>query len=542
MNTAISKESAFVAISRAKAAEEIERRKKYIEQLYEQTNDKFIPLYDNKSRYLVLVGGGGSGKSIFTGRKLLHRTVSEKGHRFLVVRKVARTLRESCFQQLRGQISEHYNYSDFDINKTDMKIVHRPTGNEILFAGLDDVEKLKSIYNITGIWCEEASELEEGDLNQLDIRLRGETKYYKQIILSFNPIDINHWLKKRFFDAVLPDTTTVHSTYKDNKFLDNEAKKVLETFKETDPYYYSVYCLGEWGVLGKTIFDKQKVSERLSQIRDKKPLKTGFFVCEMLYDKIVDKSIRWVDDEQGYIKIYEDVKTNYPYVIGGDTSGEGSDYFIGQVIDNTSGKQVATLRHQFDEDLYAKQIYCLGKYYNEALIGIESNYSTYPIRELERLGYSKQYVREQEDSYTHKIQSSFGFKTTSLTRPIILANLVEMVREHTELINDAVTLEEMLTFVRNEKGRPEAQEGAHDDCIMGLAIAHYIRPQQGHNIINAFKPNLQGISPDALQDYNRADDAGKKHLLEQWGRAEHQVIGKQNGLTIVKKNGKRVYV
>jgi phage terminase large subunit len=484
--------------------------------LTEQTNDKFLPLFNNKSRYLVLVGGGGSGKSIFAGRKILERTVTEKGHRFLVCRKVARTLRESCFKQLQGQISEHYNYNDFSINKTDMSIKHNPTGNEILFAGLDDVEKLKSIYNITGIWIEEASEIEEGDLNQLNIRLRGATAWYKQIIISFNPIDINHWLKKKFFDNTVSDATTIHSTYKDNRFLDDEAIKVLEAFKDTDPYYYQVYCLGEWGVLGKTIFDKQKVSERLSQIRDIKHLKTGFFVYEYVNEKIVDSSIKWVDDESGYIKIYEDVKKGYPYVIGGDTSGEGSDYFIGQVLNNINGCQVATLRHQFDEDIYAKQVYCLGKHYNNALIGIETNFSTYPVKELTRLGYSRQYVREHEDTFTGSIQKTYGFKTTSLTRPLIIAELVTLVREHIELFNDIATLEEMLTFVRNEKGRPEAQDGAHDDCIMALAITYYVRTQQRYTIEVDKLPIPVNIPEDLRSDLEN-DPEALKHWLKEHG-------------------------
>lgn len=466
-----------------------EKRRNKLKELHDQTNEKFIPLYSNKSRYLVLVGGGGSGKSIFAGRKILERMVSEKGHRFLVCRKVAKTIRESCFQQLRGQISEHYNYTEFDINKSDMKITHKPTGNEILFAGLDDVEKLKSIYNITGIWIEEASELEESDFNQLDIRLRGETAHYKQIILSFNPIDINHWLKKKFFDNKVEDATTVHSTYKDNKFLDDEAKKVLEAFKTTDPYYYSVYCLGEWGVLGKTIFNAQKVNERLSQIRDNKPVKKGLFVYEYKNEKIVDSSIKWINDDSGYITIYEDVKPRYPYVIGGDTAGEGSDYFVGQVIDNTTGKQIATLRHELDEDLYAKQMYCLGKYYNNALIGIEINYSTYPVKELQRLGYYNQFRRVIEDNIEEETQGKFGFRTTQLTRPLIIADLVEIVREHTQQFNDITTLEEMLTFIRNEKGRPEAKQGAHDDCVMAMAITYYIREQQSFKVKEPKKYN-----------------------------------------------------
>lgn len=494
---------------------ELEKRKALID----QTNTRFVPLYQNKSRYLVLVGGGGSGKSIFAGRKILERLTKEKGHRFLVCRKVARTLRESCFQQLRGQISEHYNPTDLDINKTDMKITHRPTGNEILFTGLDDVEKMKSIYSITGLWIEEASELEETDLNQLNIRLRGETKNYKQIILTFNPIDVSHWLKKRFFDKTQSDATTMHSTYMDNRFLDEEAKRVLEAFRDTDPYYYLVYCLGEWGVYGKTIFDKQKVSERLSQIRDRKPLKQGFFTYDINEaEKIKDESIRWVNDETGYVKIYKEPSKGYPYVLGGDTSGDGSDFFIGQCIDNTTGNQVATLRHQFDEDVYARQMYCLGKHYNNALLGIESNFSTYPIKELIRLGYSHQYTREQEDTFTGNIQKTYGFKTTSLTRPLIIAELVTIVRDHPEIFNDVETLEEMLTFVRSEKGRPEAQQGAHDDCIMAMAITYYVRSQQRREVQDYTTYSKKHWTDDMWEDYYAATPEQKLYLGKKWGR------------------------
>lgn len=142
--------------------------------LRETNNRTFLPLFWDEHRYLVLKGGGGSGKSIFAGRKILERAITEPGHRFLVCRKVARTLRESCFKQLLGQLADFYPDSGYKPNKSDLTISFR-NGSEIIFAGLDDVEKLKSIYNITGIWIEEASELLEGDFNQLDIRLRGRT-------------------------------------------------------------------------------------------------------------------------------------------------------------------------------------------------------------------------------------------------------------------------------------------------------------------------------------------------------------------------------
>ena len=104
------------------------------------------------------------------------------------------------------------------------------------------------------------------------------------------------------------------------------------------------------------------------------------------------------------------------------------------------------------------------------------------VKEQRILKYKKQYVREKEDSFTKKITNSLGFKTTSLTRPVIIANLVKITREDINLINDEETLLEMLTFVRNSHGRCEAKAGAHDDLVMSLAIAFYIRSQQSFDI------------------------------------------------------------
>ena len=472
------------------------------------SNPAFLPLFFDEHRYLVLCGGGGSGKSIFAGRKVLERVTSEKRHRWLVCRKVARTLRDSCFAQLRGQISEHYPSAGAKVNISDMRISF-PNGSEILFAGLDDVEKLKSIYDITGIWVEEASEITEADFNQLDIRLRTDFPQYLQMILSFNPISITHWLKRRFFDTRDPRATTHRSTYRDNRFLTAEAVRTLEAFKETDPYYYTVYCLGEWGVTGKTVFDGQAVSARLGHIPQ--PVKCG---CWQYSDDMSE--ITWTDAD-GPVTIFREPEEGKPYVIGGDTSGEGSDWFVAQVLDNVTGEQVAVLRHQYDEDTYAKQVCCLGKYYNDALVGIEANFSSYPIKRLEQLGYRNQYVREQEDTYTGAVRKAFGFRTTATTRPVIIGTLVEAMREGVNLVNDRTTLEEMLTFVRNEKLRPEAEEGAHDDCVLSLAIAWYIRPQQRMTVLTKEPEGTANWTDDMWEDYCGADEDGKKYLVSKWG-------------------------
>ncbi len=453
-------------------------------------NKGFLPYLNNDKRYLILYGGAGSGKSYFIVERYLYKLLNSKKFNLLVVRKTGKSNRDSTFALFKQVISKWKLSKYFKINESDLRIKCLLNKHEIVFAGLDDVEKLKSITfsegELTDIWIEEASEILESDFNQLDVRLRGKGSK-KQIVISFNPIDINHWLKHRFFDNKSNNIEIYHSTYKDNDFLDEDYKQLLESYKDTDEYYYNVYCLGMWGVLGKTVFDARAINNRLQHLP--RIIKKGYFIYDEEKAKLGKMTnIKWVNDRNGYIKIYE--LPNTPkitkYCIGGDTAGEGSDYFTGHVLDARTGKQVAVLKHQFDADLYAKQMYCLGLYYSSrnnrgeletALIGIECNFDSFPIRELERLGYMNQYIRREEDTYTGKLTKRFGFRTDRNSRPRIISNLVQIVRESTDQLNDKDTLEEMLTFVRNENGRPEAQDGAHDDLVMGLAIAYEIKDQ-----------------------------------------------------------------
>ena len=494
--------------------------------LQDTSNDAFLPLFFDRHRYLVLMGGGGSGKSEFAGRKVLERATSEAGHRFLVCRKVAKTLRESCFRQLVSQLNRYYPHlregnlkkgADYSINRTDMQINFH-NGSAIIFCGLDDVEKLKSIYEITDAWIEEASELLESDFNQLDIRMRGKSPWYRQMILSFNPISILHWLKKRFWDHRDPRARTHRSTYLDNRFLSDEDVTTLLSFKDTDPYYYSVYALGEWGVLGKSVFDAEAVTRQL--LKNIQPVKRGYFRYQLrgsIDTQLVVDDISWVDDAGGAISIYAEPEPGRPYVIGGDTAGEGSDQFCGQVIDNISCRQMAVLHHSYDEDLYTMQMYCLGRYYNDALLGIEANFSSYPNKVLGALGYGHLVVREIEDTFTGKIRQAYGVLTNNKTRPVMIAGLVKAMRDDISTVVDRGTLEEMLTFVRNEDFRAEAEEGAHDDTVMALAIAHYIRPQGSFDSGKDSPKAKVKWTDDMYEDYYKASTSEQAYLLEEWG-------------------------
>ena len=217
-------------------------------------NPVYIPYYKNKSRYLHLFGGSGSGKSIFACQKILLRVLKENKHRFLIVRKVFHTHRQSTFFLFKKLIYD-WNLSElFTINETNLTIKCL-NGNEILFVGVDNVEKLKSIADITGVWIEEATELTENDFKQLRLRVRGKTSNYIQWILTYNPINEFHWLKTKYHDHKQDNVTLLCTTYKDNKFLDNEYVEFeILPLEIEDPAYWKIYGLGIWASVRGLIY------------------------------------------------------------------------------------------------------------------------------------------------------------------------------------------------------------------------------------------------------------------------------------------------
>lgn len=229
---------------------------------------------------------------------------------------------------------------------------------------------------------------------------------------------------------------------------------------------------------GSCIFDQTAISAWRQAIKGRAG-ERGRFVYE--YDGLTVSGITWDPCPDGDITIYKQPEKGVPYVIGGDTAGDSgtawSDYFAAHVLDNTTGEQVAVLHGKMDEDVFARQIYCMGMYYNEALVGVEVNYSTHPVKELQRLNYPMQYTREQTDTYTGALKKAYGFNTNSSTRTVIIAELKEAARDNLENIVDDSTLAEMLSFAKVD-GRAEALPGKHDDLVMSLAIANHIRPQQ----------------------------------------------------------------
>ena len=229
---------------------------------------------------------------------------------------------------------------------------------------------------------------------------------------------------------------------------------------------------------GAGVFDNELVI--LQKERSPGPVKRGRFVWPEGGESGPSAAdpAEWTDDPAGEIRIWREPEAGRPYVLGGDTAGEGSDWFTAHVIDNVTGEQVASLRRQFSEPEYVRQVYALGQYYNRALVGLETNYSTYPVMKLAELGYPRQYEREREDTYTGQTRQSYGFRTDRHTRPRAIANLVDVFARHPDWFRDGELLSEMLTFCYNEDHRPEALAGKHDDLVMAAAITYAIRHQQ----------------------------------------------------------------
>ena len=257
---------------------------------------------------------------------------------------------------------------------------------------------------------------------------------------------------------------------------------------------------------GGSVFDVDAINNRLIELDALPSPRVGEFVyrkesAPMLdgsgrvvgyTDKLLD--IKFVEKRDGCVTLHREpevkkdnqgrVVLQAPYVLGGDSAGTGEDYYTGKVIDNRTGHTVATLRRQrWNDDLYGEQMYCLGWYYNEALIGIETNYSRVPMRRLADLEYPHLYLRERVDGVTDSVEMVHGFETTSKTKPIIINGLITAMREDPTIECDRETLAEMMTFVRKENGRTEAILGYHDDLVMALAIAHFIGSQQAVDMV-----------------------------------------------------------
>ena len=221
-----------------------------------------------RGRYRVVKGSRASKKSKTTALNLITRMMQYPQANTLVVRKVFRTLKDSCFTELKWAIHRLGVDAWWGIRESPLEMTYLPTGQKIYFRGLDDPLKVTSITVENGYlcwcWIEEAYEImDERAFDMLDESIRGgipkETGLFKQITLTFNPWNEKHWLKARFFDAPPdPDILALTTNYLCNEWLDQADLKVFETMRENNPRRYQVAGLGGWGIVESLVFENWK--------------------------------------------------------------------------------------------------------------------------------------------------------------------------------------------------------------------------------------------------------------------------------------------
>lgn len=229
-------------------------------------NEVYYPhLLDYDTRYEVYYGGAGSGKSVFVAQKLVVKALRDK-RKILVLRKVNRTTKASTFQLLLDTLNKFQISNLCEINRTDFSIT-LPNGSSFLCAGLDDTEKIKSIVGITDAWLEEATEFSADDFSQVDLRVRDPSAAGQQIILSFNPVSKANWCYLWFFDDnpelldFRKEVKVVQTNYLDNRFLPQKYIDALLRMKSTNPVYYTIYALGQFGSLDKLVYNNWQVMD-----------------------------------------------------------------------------------------------------------------------------------------------------------------------------------------------------------------------------------------------------------------------------------------
>lgn len=225
-------------------------------------------------------GSAGSGKSVDTAQHYILRLMKDKGRNLVAMRKSDITNRDSTFAELTGAIyrmfgdkAEQY----WQINKSPLQLTCRPNGNKIIFRGMNDDkqrEKLKSITfqhgKLTDVWLEEATEFVQDDLEIIDDRLRGELPgdQFYQIRMTFNPVNRQHWIKRILFDIPDPNVLTHHSTYLNNRFIDDAYRARMERRRLVDPEGFLIYGLGEWGEIGGLILHNWEIKEISQNLND----------------------------------------------------------------------------------------------------------------------------------------------------------------------------------------------------------------------------------------------------------------------------------
>jgi phage terminase large subunit len=448
-------------------------------------NEVYLPLMWKIYEWIVLYGSAAAGKSFFAAQMLVIQLTYMPDRNCAFFRTQQTDCVQSCYPQMYKALEQFKIRDLWDITEHPVPhMVNRNNGNEIIFTGVDNIEDIKSITfkhgDLTDAVYEEVSS--EPNIKVIrEIRRRMRNPYQKsRIILIFNPVSRTHWLYD-FVTRVLPkrDSFILKTTYKDNKWCPKSTIDDLNDLRFESPAEYAIYALGEWGTTGITVFNAELLNKRLLKLKElysENPPQTIEFSYELDENGLPNKdSFEPFDNPDGETIIYKQPDAKVPYVLAFDTAGEGSDYYACHVMDNITKEQVATFHSVRNPDICVLQIYGLAMMYNEALVCPEINFDSYPLKMLQQLGYTNFYRRMVPDESIHETtEPKYGFRTTAQNRQRILSECVSWVAHHIDCINDVATIEEMMTFTRQERKQKgifwAAEAGAHDDMVMSWAI------------------------------------------------------------------------
>ena len=244
----------------------------------------YATYWNYKGRYKVVKGGRGSKKSTTTALWIIYNMMKYPLANTLIIRRVFNTHKDSTYTQLKWASNTLGVSHLWKFSKSPLEATYLPTGQKILFRGLDDPMSITSITvehgHLCWCWFEEAFQImNEDDFNKVDMSIRGELPpgYFKQIILSFNPWSEKHWLKKRFFDVVDDDILAVTTNYTCNEFLGEDDKKLFEKMKLNNPRRYNIEGLGNWGIAEGLIYSNfEELEFNIEEIKKRRNIKSAF--------------------------------------------------------------------------------------------------------------------------------------------------------------------------------------------------------------------------------------------------------------------------
>lgn len=268
-----------------------------------------------KKRYRVIKGGRGSKKSTTTAMWIIYNMMKYDKANTLVVRRVFNTHKDSTYTQLKWAANNLGVGDKWNFSKSPLEATYKPTGQKILFRGLDDPMSITSITVEIGYlcWCwfEEAFQvMNEDDFNKVDMSIRGELPagYFKQITLTFNPWSEKHWLKKRFFDNPDKNTLSLTTNYKCNEFLGDDDREIFEEMKERNSRRYKIEGLGEWGIAEDLVYENFEELEFDIDEINKRPGVISLFGLDFGYTNDPTAFIALlVDKENSSIYIFDEI-------------------------------------------------------------------------------------------------------------------------------------------------------------------------------------------------------------------------------------------